>query len=266
MSYIRELKQKDPGIFAWEIRDRLLADGVCDKYNVPSVSSISRILRNKIGINQSNSATSLNQHPSNPLSAYSSIVDSKDNVRNAIQSMQSFYSHPAIYSAYSACPPGGPHPSSVGNSPINGIHHTTGNAPFHSMSSKSISPVNPARCWPSAHNMSELLSGHHAAAAAAAAIGPVGFRTPTTPSVTTPTTSSHVNHPSSIVQNTNTALDTGCSQAAAAAMVAAQNAQYMQNYYATIQMHLHHQNVGNTALSPMMSPHSLTGTPQPTCL
>lgn len=43
------LKQRDPGIFAWEIRDRLIADGVCDKYNVPSVSSISRILRNKLG-------------------------------------------------------------------------------------------------------------------------------------------------------------------------------------------------------------------------
>ncbi|XP_063221921.1 paired box protein Pax-1 isoform X2 [Bacillus rossius redtenbacheri] len=49
VAYIKELKHKDPGIFAWEIRDRLLSDGVCDKYNVPSVSSISRILRNKIG-------------------------------------------------------------------------------------------------------------------------------------------------------------------------------------------------------------------------
>lgn len=49
VAYIKELKQKDPGIFAWEIRDKLLSDGVCDKYNVPSVSSISRILRNKIG-------------------------------------------------------------------------------------------------------------------------------------------------------------------------------------------------------------------------
>ncbi|XP_062857959.1 paired box protein Pax-1, partial [Trichomycterus rosablanca] len=46
---IREYKCADPGMFAWEIRDRLLADAVCDKYNVPSVSSISRILRNKIG-------------------------------------------------------------------------------------------------------------------------------------------------------------------------------------------------------------------------
>ncbi|CAH1126773.1 unnamed protein product [Ceutorhynchus assimilis] len=49
VAYIKNLKQKDPGIFAWEIRDRLLSDGICDKYNVPSVSSISRILRNKIG-------------------------------------------------------------------------------------------------------------------------------------------------------------------------------------------------------------------------
>ncbi|XP_066280660.1 paired box protein Pax-1-like isoform X1 [Branchiostoma lanceolatum] len=46
---IKKYKTLDPGIFAWEIRDRLLAEGVCDKYNVPSVSSISRILRNKIG-------------------------------------------------------------------------------------------------------------------------------------------------------------------------------------------------------------------------
>ena len=46
---IKLYKESDPGIFAWEIRDKLLADGICDKYNVPSVSSISRILRNKIG-------------------------------------------------------------------------------------------------------------------------------------------------------------------------------------------------------------------------
>lgn len=36
-------------MFAWEIREKLLLDNVCDKFNVPSVSSISRILRNKIG-------------------------------------------------------------------------------------------------------------------------------------------------------------------------------------------------------------------------
>lgn len=49
VKHIREYKHKDPGIFAWEIKDKLIADGVCDKYNVPSVSSISRILRHKLG-------------------------------------------------------------------------------------------------------------------------------------------------------------------------------------------------------------------------
>ena len=49
VKHIKLYKERDPGIFAWEIRDKLLADGVCDKYNVPSVSSISRISRNKIG-------------------------------------------------------------------------------------------------------------------------------------------------------------------------------------------------------------------------
>ena len=47
---IKDYKDRDPGIFAWEIRDKLLADGICDKLTVPSVSSISRILRTKIGI------------------------------------------------------------------------------------------------------------------------------------------------------------------------------------------------------------------------
>lgn len=68
VTYIREIKQKDPGIFAWEIRDRLLTDGICDKNNVPSVSSISRILRNKLGnIAHSNSSTGHHPHLYNPI-------------------------------------------------------------------------------------------------------------------------------------------------------------------------------------------------------
>ncbi|KAK0394491.1 hypothetical protein QR680_000767 [Steinernema hermaphroditum] len=47
VNHIRMLKKKDPGMFAWEIKDRLIEDEICDKYSVPSVSSISRILRNK---------------------------------------------------------------------------------------------------------------------------------------------------------------------------------------------------------------------------
>ncbi|XP_070956395.1 paired box protein Pax-9 isoform X1 [Macaca nemestrina] len=67
VKHIRTYKQRDPGIFAWEIRDRLLADGVCDKYNVPSVSSISRILRNKIGnLAQQGHYDSYKQHQPTP--------------------------------------------------------------------------------------------------------------------------------------------------------------------------------------------------------
>lgn len=60
VKHIKMYKERDPGIFAWEIRDKLLADGVCDKYNVPSVSSISRILRNKIGSSSSPTSQSPN--------------------------------------------------------------------------------------------------------------------------------------------------------------------------------------------------------------
>ncbi|XP_071528832.1 uncharacterized protein [Panulirus ornatus] len=44
---IANYKKQNPTMFAWEIRERLLADGVCDQEGVPSVSSINRIVRNK---------------------------------------------------------------------------------------------------------------------------------------------------------------------------------------------------------------------------
>ena len=37
---ISEYKRECPSIFAWEIRDRLLSEGVCNNDNVPSVSQI----------------------------------------------------------------------------------------------------------------------------------------------------------------------------------------------------------------------------------
>ena len=39
---ISRYKKDNPTMFAWEIRDRLLSEGVCSQDNVPSVSSINR--------------------------------------------------------------------------------------------------------------------------------------------------------------------------------------------------------------------------------
>ncbi|KAL1261197.1 hypothetical protein QQF64_009024 [Cirrhinus molitorella] len=46
---IEEYKRENPGIFSWEIRDKLLKEGICDRNNVPSVSAISRIMRGRYG-------------------------------------------------------------------------------------------------------------------------------------------------------------------------------------------------------------------------
>ncbi|XP_067099293.1 paired box protein Pax-1a isoform X1 [Osmerus mordax] len=115
---IREYKQGDPGIFAWEIRDRLLADGVCDKYNVPSVSSISRILRNKIGnLSQPNQYDSSKQGSTQAGLSYNHIYP---------------YSYPNAMSP-------------TGNKMVNppGVPVAAG----HSLS----------RAWPSAHTVSNIL-------------------------------------------------------------------------------------------------------------
>ncbi|GFT94039.1 paired box protein Pax-3 [Nephila pilipes] len=42
---IQEYKRENSGLFSWEIRDRLISDGICDKESAPSVSSISRLVR-----------------------------------------------------------------------------------------------------------------------------------------------------------------------------------------------------------------------------
>jgi hypothetical protein len=45
VSKIEEYKQENPTIFAWEIRERLINEEVCEQ--PPSVSSINRILRTR---------------------------------------------------------------------------------------------------------------------------------------------------------------------------------------------------------------------------
>ncbi|KAG6936657.1 paired box 1, partial [Chelydra serpentina] len=119
VKHIRDYKQGDPGIFAWEIRDRLLADGVCDKYNVPSVSSISRILRNKIGtLSQPGPYDGTKQPPPQPALPYNHI-----------------YQYPYPNPMASAGTKLGHHP---------GVPVTAGH-------------VNIPRSWPSAHSVSNIL-------------------------------------------------------------------------------------------------------------
>ena len=44
---IMEYRKEQPGLFSWEIRDRLVQESLCSKESLPSLSSISRLLKNK---------------------------------------------------------------------------------------------------------------------------------------------------------------------------------------------------------------------------
>ncbi|XP_018585807.1 paired box protein Pax-1-like isoform X1 [Scleropages formosus] len=135
---IREYKQNDPGIFAWEIRDRLLADGVCDKYNVPSVSSISRILRNKIG--------NLSQ-PTQHESAKQAHA----------QAAALPYNHIYPYSYPNAMSPPGAKMGNPHGVPVTGGH------------------VSISRAWPSPHTVSNILGIRAFMDPTAAIAGPDGY-------------------------------------------------------------------------------------------
>lgn len=42
---IQEIRKQDPSITSWQIRDKLVQMGICDKNSVPSMNSISRLCR-----------------------------------------------------------------------------------------------------------------------------------------------------------------------------------------------------------------------------
>ncbi|XP_023228933.1 paired box protein Pax-5-like [Centruroides sculpturatus] len=60
ISKIRQYKAENSALFAWEIRERLLYEGVCPTDSVPSVSSINRILRRSFRSSPDNSVQ--NEH------------------------------------------------------------------------------------------------------------------------------------------------------------------------------------------------------------
>ncbi|GFU53184.1 paired box protein Pax-2-A [Trichonephila clavipes] len=66
---IANYKKQNPTMFAWEIRDRLLSDGICDQDNIPSVSSINRIVRNKAAEKAKHAVTSSSNSPSPQMSS-----------------------------------------------------------------------------------------------------------------------------------------------------------------------------------------------------
>ncbi|CAJ0600847.1 unnamed protein product [Cylicocyclus nassatus] len=70
---IAAYKRANPTMFAWEIREKLLQERVCDPDNVPSVSSINRIVRNK---------TSMSTSPSGIVSSQAIIAPPRTNPQN----------------------------------------------------------------------------------------------------------------------------------------------------------------------------------------
>ena len=93
---ITNFKKENPTMFAWEIRDRLVSEGICNNEGVPSVSSINRIVRNRTGhIGLSTDSTA----SSPPVSSYSisSLVGQDQGLKRKWEEEERFshYSEPA---------------------------------------------------------------------------------------------------------------------------------------------------------------------------
>uniref|UniRef100_A0A0L8HQ04 Paired domain-containing protein n=3 Tax=Octopus bimaculoides TaxID=37653 RepID=A0A0L8HQ04_OCTBM len=155
--HIKIYKEKDPGIFAWEIRDKLLADGICDKFSVPSVSSISRILRNKIGNNNNNSNNN-NNNSSTSIHTTAQFENRGGVTPNTTPPAAALYNPHQFYSY--TCP-GGQGISSLPGVPAPQISTHSQAASAHNVSFKqnSMSSVAPCmmRAWPSSHSVSDIL-------------------------------------------------------------------------------------------------------------
>jgi len=82
---IMELKAETPSIFAWEIRERLVEKQVCTEKSAPSVSSINRVIRNRLGLQNSPKQHKSSSPPQSTQPSFMS-VDSYDGRRENFQS------------------------------------------------------------------------------------------------------------------------------------------------------------------------------------
>ena len=55
---IEKYTEEHPDVFSWEVRDRLLVDGICTKASLPSMDKISQLLKAKAGQRHSQEKTS----------------------------------------------------------------------------------------------------------------------------------------------------------------------------------------------------------------
>ncbi|XP_052789000.1 paired box protein Pax-1-like [Mya arenaria] len=181
VKHIKMYKDRDPGIFAWEIRDKLLADGVCDKYNVPSVSSISRILRNKIGSGSSPTSQSPTMDKN--------IVGPPPPPGPLYNPQFQMYPYSCPPPAVPPCQPTVAVPQMQGNfQPLNHPQMNMSSKP--QMSSCGVTPCM-MRAWASSHSVNDIL----------------GFRAPSQPMsqpAPMPVPCESMNNPHQLGQNYNT--------------------------------------------------------------
>ncbi|VDK36238.1 unnamed protein product [Taenia asiatica] len=130
---IAELKRECPSIFAWEIRDRLIRSGVCGHDNVPSVSSINRVLRGLFSEAQRRLQEESALLPPDPSHPYAM----PPNLRLPVG--ETFSHFEALYVS-----------SSAAASPSSTEHQTTPTTPATpAMHSRLNQFLHPAAAWPS---------------------------------------------------------------------------------------------------------------------